>query len=64
MSPEARGAEHGVHERVGDDVAVGVAGETCLAVELDAAEDERRLVGEGVRVDADADPETAHPSGS
>ena len=49
---------------MGDDVAVRVAGEARLAGELDAADDEARALGEAVRVDADPDPEPAHPSGS
>jgi hypothetical protein len=41
-----------------------VAGEPVLAGELDTADDERRTLGEGVRVDADAYSEAVHPSGS
>ncbi len=57
-------AEDRIDECVGDDIAVRVAGEPGLAGELDAADDERRVLGEGVGVDADPDPQPAHPSGS
>ena len=49
---------------MGDDVAVGVAGQPGLAGEVDAGQDERDPVGEAVRVDSEPDPELAHPSGS
>ena len=61
---EARRAEDGVDERVRDHVAVGVAREPARVVEADAAEHERHAVLERVGVDAHADPELGHPSGS
>ncbi len=57
-------AEDGVDQRVGDHVAVRVTGEPRLTGEVDAGEDERDPVLEPVRVDAEPDPQLAHPSGS
>ena len=48
-------AEQGVDERVGDHVAVGVAGEATRVLDLDAAEDERDALLERMRVEAEAD---------
>ena len=56
----ARGAEDGVDERVGENVAVGVAGEPALAREVDAAEYERDVVAEAVGVEPNADSKLAH----
>src|SRR5207237_2826828 len=61
---EAGRAEDGVGERVGDHVAVRVSRETAGMVEADAAEHERHAVLERVRIDAGADPQAGHPSGS
>ena len=43
MSPEGGGPSSGVHDRVGEHVGVGVAGEPALgARDLDPAQHERR----------------------
>src|SRR5207245_6405039 len=55
-------AEHGVDQRVRDDVAVGMAGEAARMLEPHAAEHERHAVGERVCVDADPDPVLVHAS--
>ena len=41
------------------DVAVGVADEATRMVDRDTAEHERHALAEGVRVDADADPQAS-----
>jgi hypothetical protein len=63
MSP--RFAAQRVDQSVRDHVAVGVPGETLLALDADPAEDQRDAVLERVRVEAAADAVfVAHPSGS
>ena len=57
---EARCAEQRIGQRVGDDVAVGVADETSGMVDRDTPEDERDAVAERVCVDAEADAKVAH----
>src|SRR4051794_27879370 len=57
--------ENGIHERMRDDVPVGVAGEAAVVVEAHAAEDERDTALEGMRVNADPDAERhGRPAGS
>ena len=56
-------AEQRVHERVQGDVGVGVAVEAELALDRDAAEDERPTGDEAVDVVADPDPH-ARPAGA
>ena len=41
-----------------------MAGEPAGMLESHAAENERDAVGERVRVDAETDPQVAHPSGT
>ena len=53
----AHGAEDGVHERVGDDVGIGVALEPALRGDVHPAEDEGAPLGERVDVKPMADPE-------
>src|SRR5204862_8221783 len=53
-------AEHGVDQRVGEYVAVGMACKPSWVLELDAAENERHALLEGVRVDADAHTNVSH----
>jgi hypothetical protein len=45
-------SEHGIGERVGDHVAVGVTGQAAREVDRDAAENEPETLFEGMRVDA------------
>jgi hypothetical protein len=59
---QARCAEDGVDQRVGDDVAVRMPGEPALAGEA-TPEDEGGLVRERVRINADAHRSSAHSSG-
>src|SRR5204863_6870579 len=61
---EPRGAEHGVDQRVGEHVAVGMAGEPARRIDLQPGEHERHAVLERVRIDAESDPNLTHPSGS
>src|SRR5438874_3001 len=56
--------EQRVDQRMRDHVAVRVAREAARRVDRDAPEHERNTVREGMRVDAEPDPELAHPSGS
>ena len=61
---QARRAQQRVDQRVRDHVTVGVSCKTARVVEADTSEDERNAVGERVRVDAEADAQVAHPSGT
>ena len=57
----ARGAEQRVDHRVGEDVGVGVAGQTALVLDLDPAEDQASTLGEAVAVVADPDAHLSNP---
>ena len=57
-------AEDRVRQRVCKHVAVGMARQPTRVIDANAAEHERNAVHEGVRVEAGADTELAHPSGS
>ena len=59
---EARRPEERVDERMCDDVAVGVPGETARVVDRHAAEDEWHALDEGVRVDPEPDTQLRHRS--
>ena len=60
---EARGAEHGIGDRVADDIGVRVAERTAGRWDRDAAEHERAAVDEPVQVVAEADRRFARFSG-
>src|SRR5260221_5217624 len=51
---KAGGAEQGIGEGVKDDVGIAVAGEAAVMGQLDSAEHDRPVSGEGVDVEADA----------
>jgi hypothetical protein len=61
---QPRSSEQRVDQRMGDDVAVGVAREPTGRLELDSPENERNSVRKCVRIDAEPNAELAYPSRS